>query len=382
MRALPQQLFLNNKNTELKELYISVGIRSFAISLVAIYIPIYLFQIGYSIKDVLYYFFYDYGFSIPLSIMSGFYASKYGPKKTMALSYFFAILSFFMLITLDKYSWDLSFIAFVSALALCLFWGSYNLEFSKAKDKKEDGEEVGVMIALVKFGGLTAPLIGGAIASYYNIYLTFFVASFLLLFAIFPLLKTKEITKRRDIDIKNIKLKKILPDLFSYMAASFESATFFVVWPLLTFLFLKEYVYVGSLTTIASIVTIIFILRLGKIVDEKGKTKFIRRGGILNSLQNIYKIFASSAVHIFTANVLANVANALWQVPWTARYFERADEEPRAEYILVMQLFSDIGRFLFIAILILLIPYFAIKDVLILGLVLTSFASLGIGAMK
>lgn len=383
MHTLPHHLLNHHKgNVELKEMYFAIGLRSFAMSLVSIFVPIYLYKLGFSASSIFLYFAYYFGFSALMTIFSGRISFRIGLKKSIAFSFVFMAVTFLLLLSIQQFSWPLILIAIISAISSNLFWNAYHADFSKIKDTKEDGAEVGKMTAIIRMAGLIAPLFGGIIASYGGMPSTLGVASVLLLCAMIPLFLTKEVIKDREVDFKRIKIKDIKEDLISYSAGSIEYGTYYIVWPLFVFIFLAEYLYVGLVTTLASIATALFILYIGKKVDKSGKSLFIKRGGQLNFFQNFYRIFVETTVGIFSANIFTNIANAVWQVPWMARFYERADKFPRAEYILVMEVASNGIRFFFSILLFALSFFFALKSVLITGLVITAISSLWIGRMK
>lgn len=384
MHSLPHHLLHHNKpeNKELKEMYFSIGLRSFSMSLVSIFIPIFLYKLGYSPSSIFLYFTYYFGLSALFTITLGKLSFKVGLKRSIATSFIFMAITFVLLLSIQNFHWPLLFIAFLSAISSNLFWNAYHGEFSKIKDQKQDGAEVGKMTAIIRLAGLSAPFLGGILATFGGMPLTLAVATVLLIMAMIPLFIGKEVIKGREVDLKRISLKKIKPDIISYCAGSIEYSSYYAVWPLFVFIFLAEYMYIGAVTTLASLATAVLILYIGKSVDKNGKTAFIKRGGQLNFLQNIYRIFVQSTLGVFSANIFTNIANAIWQVPWLARFYERADENPRAEYILVMEVFSNGIRFLFCLCLFILSLLFPLKTVLISGFVITGISSLWIGRMK
>jgi len=282
-------------------MYVSIALRTFGVGLIAIFIPIYLYKLGFSLSDILSYFLIDYAAAIFISILAGYFSSRIGAKRIIALSGLLTLLSFFMLYNIIIYNIPIWLIAVVSSFAATFFWTAYHDDFSKIKEKKEDGKEVGTMVAISKFAALLGPFAGGALATFVDIKFTFILASIIVIASTVPLFLTKEVTVKRAMKLKNLDLRKIKNDLFSSGAASIEPATFYIVWPLLSFLFLSEYLYVGTVTSFASLLTVFVIIKLGRKIDREGKGQYIMRGSIYNAIQNIYKIFVGSALTIFSA---------------------------------------------------------------------------------
>ena len=78
---------------EIKELYLTSAIHSFAIALVAIFIPIFLLQSGFSLVQVVIYEIIHYALAAVSAYFAMKYASKNGVKHSMIISIpFFIVL--------------------------------------------------------------------------------------------------------------------------------------------------------------------------------------------------------------------------------------------------------------------------------------------------
>ena len=81
-------------NRELSELFATVSIRGFAVSLIAIFIPIYLLEIGYSLSMTLLFFVVTNVFHFLGIYPAALIISKKGVKHTIFYSMPFLILFF------------------------------------------------------------------------------------------------------------------------------------------------------------------------------------------------------------------------------------------------------------------------------------------------
>ena len=110
------------RNRELNELYTSIAIRAFAISLIGIFIPIFLYQLNYSFSQIFLFFGLIALFNLIFLFPSAKFASKYGLKHGMLLSIPFLIVFFLLLFSLDDFNWPLTFIAaLVATIILAVF---------------------------------------------------------------------------------------------------------------------------------------------------------------------------------------------------------------------------------------------------------------------
>jgi len=100
--------FLHNK--ELNELYASIAIKSFAISLIGIFIPIYLLQIGYSLASVLIFFSTVASVHALMSFFAAKVAARVGLKHTILFSIPVLIAALLGLYSLDRIDWLFYFV--------------------------------------------------------------------------------------------------------------------------------------------------------------------------------------------------------------------------------------------------------------------------------
>ncbi|MDA1038362.1 MAG: hypothetical protein O2877_01585 [bacterium] len=94
-----QLLFLKNK--ELDELFASMSLRSFAVSIIGIFIPIYLLQIGFSLVQVFLFFALLSIVHSISSLASIKVACKYGFKHSILFNTPLLIVFFLLLSVLE-----------------------------------------------------------------------------------------------------------------------------------------------------------------------------------------------------------------------------------------------------------------------------------------
>ena len=75
----PRHFWRNVGFDELSELYASMLLRSLALSLIGLFVPIYLYKLGYSITDILGFFTVFFLIRIPVDIVVAFIVGRIGP---------------------------------------------------------------------------------------------------------------------------------------------------------------------------------------------------------------------------------------------------------------------------------------------------------------
>ncbi|HPR09998.1 MAG TPA: hypothetical protein PLJ04_00275, partial [Candidatus Saccharibacteria bacterium] len=130
---------------ELSELYTSEFLRSLAMSLIGIFVPIYLYKLGYSLTDI-------FGMQViwaairpPLSYMAAKSVAIFGPKHTMVLASIVQIVYLATLMSMQSAQWPLALLAVLGSLSYTLFNIAIQVDFSKVKHTEHGGKELGFL---------------------------------------------------------------------------------------------------------------------------------------------------------------------------------------------------------------------------------------------
>ena len=89
---LSQHHIFRLKNTELNEIYAVMSIRSTVISLINIFIPIYLYTITYSIRTIVFFWLVMFAVEMLLEYPAMRLIAHFGPKHSIAFSLPFLVL--------------------------------------------------------------------------------------------------------------------------------------------------------------------------------------------------------------------------------------------------------------------------------------------------
>lgn len=369
-------LHYGRKNKEVNEMYISMTLRTFGLSLIALFIPIYLYNLGYSFRTIIIYYIMTNFFQIFGDFSAGKAIGRFGAKHVMILSYPVLLIHLLMLVTLPTYHWPLWVLALLGALSLNLFWPAYHDDFSKAKDKKSTGKQVGRMLILMEAFGALGPIIGGIIAQFLGVKYGIISAIFITIAAAIPLLGKKEITKKRPLDIKKFSIKENYKDMIAYGGISMEGMAISIVWPLLLFFIIGNYARIGSIATISLLVTIALSMFIGKAVDKYRKENVLRVSSVVNFFTSASRILVTSINSAYIIGVLSSLSHIILWVPFFSEYYLHADKKPRTEYIVEMEMSVDVFRMSSLIILLVCTYFFDIKATLFLGIVIGAVGTL------
>lgn len=366
---------------ELSELYTSMMFRALALSLVGIFIPIYLYQMGVTLQSIMIFYATIFGIRVFTDLLMAFVVARYGPKHSMALSYAPQALGLSMLVTYDKIHWPLWLIALMLALAAGLFFISYHVDFSKIKHSDHGGKEVGFMTIMEKLGSLLGPITGGIIALLFGVKYSFIAAIVFLVVGMIPLFMTKEPVKtKQKISFRNFKIGKIKYDMISYGMMAVENNTCLVIWPLFVALYAitgNVYFKVGILASVGVVISVVSARVMGKLIDNKKGLTLFRYSLIANTFTHLLRPLVQNIQQVFVLNLANEAITPGYRMPYFKGWYDHTDDFPgyRIVYISIMESANSIARTFFYFLLAILTLAYTDKQVLSIAFIIGAISN-------
>lgn len=332
------------RNRELNEIYTSVSIKSFALSMISVFIPIYLLKLNYSLTSVfLFYVIINLThalFIIPAAKIS----SRFGFKHSILFSIPLLITFFLLFFTLNLYGWPLYLLAVIFGLSNSLFWIGYHVDFSKFSKKKYRGEEIGLARILTSTFSMIGPLIGGIILAFISFKFLFIIVSSLLFVSVIPLFYSRDLHNPVNFSVKQIFTDQKFKDYFSFLAHGVETGMAFTVWPIFIFFsILNNFTSLGFIVSISSISSVIFIFMIGKFSNKKGRF-VLRIGAFFNAVIWGIKTFAKTFMHVFILDFFHGMTRTAISVPFDALSYDKANKSNIVEFIIFREIIIQTGR--------------------------------------
>ncbi len=337
---------------ELSELYTSMLFRSVAMSLAGIFVPIYLYEKGYAVWQILFFFAIVFITQVIVVYPVARIIARIGPKHTILYSYLFQVTSMTGLILIDQYQL-FGLIAVCLGIANISFFTAFHIDFSKVKHSKHGGKEVGWLYTMERSGAIFGPIVGGLVAYAVGPQYTFGVAILLLILGVVPLFLTKEPVKtNQHINIIGLRPEAIKRDLLSYGAFVIETAVSITIWPLfLGVIVFREnaYVQLGGIVSASIIAGILVAHTVGKVVDDRKGRELLRFGTVVNALLHLFRPVTSSFASALAVNVANEGITACYRMPYLKGMYDAADDHPgyRIVYIASMEAAGAVARGLF-----------------------------------
>ena len=346
---------------EIAVLYLSRNMRLFAIKLTSAFNLIYLYKLGYPIWVILIDLFAFFSGKFVGSIIALLYISKNGPKHGMLLGNIFYIPVLILMASIGGFGKEFGLII---ALTSAVFRGasdavdgiSYNVDFSKVKNAKKVGGQLGIANILEHLASSLTPAIGGFLAIIFGLDKLFVVSSIILVLTIIPLLVTKEPVKInqkvsfRGFPWQNYKHLATICFSSGMVALSIISWSFLV--PVFILKGMNIYGSAGVLASIASISALVAAFIYGKIIDRNKEGILLKISSLLMAAIYSLRVFiGSNPIPIGFAEILNGISLSGFNMSNSKGLYGEADESGmRIQYLFIyeagMDLASIFGVFL------------------------------------
>lgn len=362
-------------------LYLIHSLRTAAIAFMVILLPIYLTNIGYSLREVLLVFVAEGFIWLMMLYPTAYFMHRLGVHLSMAIAVFSIIGSMVSLVFLPLNNMlIISYVLFSACSAL--YWFVFRLNFTAITKGKEAGKKIGFINALFLASQGIAPAIGGIVAQIYGIEWTYTIAIIVVIFACIPFFGKPDIVKWPRLNLSKLNTKRIIPDLVADAGSTIDDSVGALVWPLLVFMIIPSYAGVGILSALVVISAILISLWVGYREAKKGEAHYLKQGSLVLSITNFFRFFSQTILQVAGINLLTGIGHALYTTPLASRYYKNAAREPTLEYVFAMQVVSAIAWTGYPLVLIALTFVLPDKQVLIFGALLAIPATWAIRFMR
>lgn len=325
----------------------SIAARAFSFSLIAIFIPIYLYNLGYNLAIIALFFIVMQAARLCVTPWAGLLLARFGAKHLMAVSQLFSI-AFIILLAVGSTNIGLLLLAaVVRGTDLGIFWLSYHFNFSSVRVREKTSWQVGVMFMLLSVMHALGPLLGGIIATQVGIQYGFLVAAIFLLVAAYAIMRTPEQAAAVRFEWQDIRRnwRRMRRDVTANGANSFQTEIGVHCWPLFIFLFLGTYQTVGLVVSLSLVASIAAIYLIGRRGDRGKNRQQIHIGSRGTSLVHLSRPFAQSLGSVVGVNVVNEVVSNFYKIPFLSYYYQNAsDASNRLAYIVRMEMAGSAGN--------------------------------------
>ncbi|MEA3430044.1 MAG: MFS transporter [Nanoarchaeota archaeon] len=331
--------------SEIIEIYMNLAIRSFALSMGIIFIPIYLLKIGFTLELVFTYYiltFTVFGFA---ALLTAKLARKIGLKHLIMASIPFYIIFFVLLYLLNGVNMNLLYsLSAVEGFASAFYWVPLHSLFAKYSQKKKARKQVSYIFSVPGIFSILGPLIGGGIIITFGFKVLLLIISILLFTSLIPLFSTKDFRPRKKFLLKDVLDKehtKFFAGFFLHGVIYIAAA---VLWPLFVYSILKDYVSLGITGTIVSISVVSFPLILGYLAKKVTLITLIKVGGFGAFIVFSIVPYIRGNIAIYLASFFVGTVMILVEMPFYTLALKTAAKKNPLEFMIFREIALTAGR--------------------------------------
>jgi len=365
---------LNLRRTKVEEssaLYVSNSLYNLALSLIGIFLPIYLFNITagtkifhqhYVINGIVSICLYYIGISVSLVLTIVLFEKKIFSKLKLKRSLFLGIVFLIihlLLITLAERNFYLIIVAaLIGGIEAALYWIPYHIFFVKRADDGDSkyGKEVGKRGF---YGGLVAslgPLLGGLIITQLGFPFLYGLSIIILLTSTLPILLYVTENSHREHKVGDVFKNYLFNKQYLTVNAAFcgkvgSDVISGIFWSLVLYFGLKNFVEIGTLNTLSGIFATSLLLIVGRSIDLKGSMKIHSVGVVINSLLGLMRAFISIPNHLYLNNIATTINSPAYHMPFMTKVYEKAIEAgSTSDFLVYRELIIHASRILVLSV--------------------------------
>jgi len=323
-----------------------------SLSMISLFIPIYLLKLGFSIFDIILFEIIAMICGVLINVLAfNYIIPSLNIKKSLILSYALYIIFYAILINSDYFLINFSnkyyYIALVTLFKIVpnsIYWMSHHLYFLKSTKRNNTGRKLGLLVALPTFIGIIAPFLGGVLITKASFVITFIVSGFFMLLASVSLMFSSDIKiKRHKINWKKVLDLKYKSKNKIFVIQGINDKACGFLWPVLLFLISIKILSMGFIYLLSNLIYSLTSYFSGKIMDKKGGYFFLRLGSVGHGFSLLLRAVVSSIMTITTVQSIGGMFGGIMHIALDGNFYKNSHKLP-IESIINRELYLHIGR--------------------------------------
>ena len=359
--------------SDLKKYNIFIFITSFAKLLVEIFIPLILYNMSFTIKEIILFLILKYSFCLLFIPVGYFIGKKYSVSTLMILSSIIFSITYIYLSQINKNLTSLIILSILYSSYLMFYWlWRHTYGLSIIEDKKTT-DNVSLYNIFTILGGLFSPFIGSYIIEKTSTLTLSTIVLVLMIISIIPLTKIKKIKLNPNTQIKHI-IKSFPKTNYIFNTLDQLRYILYTVLPLWIYINIKsKYSYIGILNIITGLGSIIYIYLLSKKMD-KNKKDYLSLSLLIMGIIYLLKITITSNLAYLIITLFEGITKSSLDTITLRNTYVYQKNYCITSYIIFTEIINNIARTLFLIIFYIFnVPLKTMLLICILGIFLNVF---------
>lgn len=277
------------------------------------------------------------------------FARRFGYEKAMYLASPFLIgyYAFLYLIPTGGHFIWLAIVALV--LQKVFYWPAYHADFARFGRSDERGREVGNLLLITSLVSIAAPLLGGLVVDYWGWATLFVAVSILILASNLPMVSTPEKFQPKPFSYwhayRRLFYAENRRNFFGFSGFG-EELIVLVIWPVFIYTVIKDYLSIGTLVAVSTLVTTLVLLYVGRMTDgDSGhRRSLLKIGSIFYSAAWWLRLLATGPLAVFMVDALSRITKNVIVVPMMAMTYDHAGATSVMKTVVFFEMSLVVGK--------------------------------------
>lgn len=330
---------------EINQLYLHQTLKNFAISIIGVFIPVYIVSEGFSIYHAAYFILLSgligFVFSFPLAKV----VSRLGFKKSISISFLFTLPGLALIRAFDLSLVLITVSGVLYNLGRSLHSISLSSGFALLSEDKSRDKDSGKMLSLPSISRVVAPFLGGTIFALFGFQQLLLVSIAVLLLSILPLLLTGD--HHDNVSFKGLShvLENYGEEVKFFSIRGIQSVAGVSITALFVYTLIGGSVDVGTARALDSLGFTVTGLLAGYLADKYGRNNILKIGTVGAGISHVFRGLMQTPLQMFTLSFIAGIFFQTYHVPLYSKFAEIADRKEKIlEFYTVRKTFIGLGQ--------------------------------------
>ncbi|MBI1961221.1 MAG: MFS transporter [Candidatus Sungbacteria bacterium] len=343
--------FATKLSYQVRELYLSVSIVDFAVAMVAIFEPIYLYQVGFSIERILYFYLAVYAGYLIFIPLGAKFARRFGYERAILLGSPFLAAYYLALFLIPQHPGfiGLAIAAFVAQKTF--YWPGYLADFARFGKGSERAREISNLLLVAMAVSILGPVAGGLIISQWGFVALFAAATALIFASNLPLLATPErftpVPFSYFGSFRRLFYRENRRNFFGFLGFG-EELIGMVVWPVFIYAIVSDFLELGSIVAASTLATTLALLFVGRMADGAAaeRRELVKIGSVFGAGVWLMRLMVRGAFGVFATDALGRTAKNVVVVPMMAEIYDHANQTSIMKTVIFFEMSLIVGKIL------------------------------------
>jgi MFS family permease len=339
------------KHKQLDSIYLSIFIKLFGESFISIFTAIYLIDKGFSLAQVGVFYLIYFSMLVAALPLTRVSLELIGVKKTIGIGTLILAVYYYFLRQIGV-SVPLEVVAMIYGIGAGFYFTAFNVELVKAlRSNKNEGTRIAILRSISILAGIVGPFIGALFITKLSFNLLFGIVAVILLVSLIPLFKTGD----RKLSLQPLSIRDLLTHATKrrIVVYSFNGAVqvgLDILWPAFIYLNYKNFITVGGIISLTSLVMTIFIYLVGKYAD-KNQIKSYKIGVFAHAPTWALRLLLLTPGGLLISNIAGSATAYMIDIPFSraAIHSAKTSDSP-VDFFIFKEIATWIGRFVILAV--------------------------------